>query len=554
MPALQRRKPADSSPKRRRTPKKPILAPGGPPKMAEMAEAVTVACDFGRFCKECVCIQDKRTRRASRFEPYDCQFKLTEALLRGDWIICLKPRQIGATTLLAVYVAWKLVTAPMFQVLVLQQNRDYAKNFLQRVRFIHRHLPGWLRVRISSDSRYELSFDHGKSKESELRVLSGKDAAGRSFTADLVIVDEHAYVPNAIEARQGCEPTLEMTGGQMVCLSSSAGPHGDFYSVWKGAPDNGYTPIFFPYDAHPDRDEAWYAETKERKKTDPLYMPREYPRTPEEAFTHAEGRCFPMFDPVRHARTFADIRLPKERAELFRGIDFGAVNAFACIWIAHYPGEPLGFTVDPSCMNLIREFLAYRFERKVRTAIGGVPERPVKRDDHTVDAVRYACMTYGFSGHVHVYRELYVVDSVGKGRTDLHDLVDIHQMSGWVEGEDGDECHWKQGPDGEDFQGTICDRNQMKTIELFCMHDLPCDYWRKPRGVPMGGQILDGIARINLLIDGTRDYGTRLPPETDLTSDGRSSLQQAALGELRKRSPHELYGESPSKTYSLVFT
>jgi hypothetical protein len=551
MPVTQQINLAERLPQYRK-PKAALPAPDPAPKIAQ---ALEIARDFGRFCDECVYIQDKRTRRAARFKPYDCQRTLTDALTRGDWIVCLKPRQIGATTLLAVFVAWKLVTEPMFQVLVLQQNRDYAKNFLQRVRFIHRHLPTWLRVKIFNDSRYELSFNHGKSKESELRVLSGKDAAGRSFTADLVIVDEHAYVPNAAEARQGCEPTLEMTGGQMVCLSSSAGPHGDFYTVWKGAPENGYTPIFFPYDAHPDRDQTWYNETKERKKADPLFMPREYPRTPEEAFKHAEGRCFPMFDPLRHSRTFADIRLTKESGELFRGIDFGAVNAFACVWIAHYPGEPAGFTVDPSCMNLIREFTAYRFERKSRTALGGVPERPVKRDDHTVDAVRYACMTYGFSGHVHVFRELYVEDSVGKGRTDLHDLVDIHQMSGWVEGEGEDECRWKPGPDGEDFQGTICDRNQMKTIELFCMHDLPCDYWRKPRGVPMHGQILDGIARLNLLIDGTRDYSKRYDPDLDLVEfSDRSSLQRAAVDELRKPLARELYGESPSKIYSLIFT
>lgn len=520
----------------------------------KVVDAVKVGQDFGRFCESCVCIQDKQTRGAVPFEPYDCQLELTEALLRGDWIICLKPRQIGATTLLAVFVAWRVITMPMFQVLVLQQNRDYAKNFLQRVRFIHRHLPDWLRVETSSDSRYELTFDHGRGQESELRVLSGKDAAGRSFTADLVIVDEHAYVPNASEARQGCEPTLETTGGQMVCLSSSAGPHGDFYDVWKGAPDNGYMPIFFPYDAHPNRDSAWYAKKKHQKKSDPLYMPREYPRNPEEAFKHAEGRCFPMFDPLRHARTFADIQLPKETADLFRAIDFGAVNAFACIWIAHYPGEPPGFTVDPSCVNLIREFSSYRFERNRRADRLQMVERPVKRDDHTVDALRYACMSYSFCGHVHVYRELYVEDSVGKGRTDMHDLMDIHAMSGWVEADDEDDCCWKPGPDGEDFQATICDKNQLKTIELFCMNDLPCDFFRKPRGVPMGGQVLDGIARINLLIDGTDDYSRRYDADREAgLASGRSSLQQAVVDELKRPTPSELYGESVTKTYEVVF-
>ncbi|MEE9476801.1 MAG: terminase family protein, partial [Roseateles sp.] len=179
-------------------------------------DKVAVARDFDRFCDECVYHFDKRTRRRSLLKRYGCQTEVSDLLVKGEWFVCLKPRQIGITTILAVFCAWCLVTKPNFQILVMQQNRDYAKDFLQRVRYIHRWLPKWLQIPITADSRFEVSFDHGPGQHSSLRVVAGDKGSGRSTTPDLIIFDEHAYITLAKEARQGCEPTLEHSGGQIV--------------------------------------------------------------------------------------------------------------------------------------------------------------------------------------------------------------------------------------------------------------------------------------------------------------------------------------------------
>src|SRR3990170_7781754 len=98
------------------------------------------------------------------------------------------------------------------------------------------------------------------------------------------------HIPEAQSTRDGCEPALEVAKGQCIILSTSVGPHGDFYDVWRLAPANGYEPVSFGWRERPSRDEAWYAGTAEKHKSNPSYMAREYPSSAEEAFLYAEGR------------------------------------------------------------------------------------------------------------------------------------------------------------------------------------------------------------------------------------------------------------------------
>ena len=52
--------------------------------------------------------------------------------------------------------------------------------------------------------------------------------------------------------------------------------------------------------------------------------------------------------------------------------------------------------IDKNCVNLIREIESYRYEKN--TYGRNYSERPVKKDDHAVDALRYALMGIGDFG------------------------------------------------------------------------------------------------------------------------------------------------------------
>lgn len=506
----------------------------------EQLRILEVIDDFGLFCERYVRIQDKTSGRTIPFNRYPCQRRVSRLLLAGKWPVCLKARQLGLTWLVAVYCAWRLITRPTFTACVLQQNREYARDFLKRVRFVHRNLPDFLRVPIIHDSRYELTLGHRPGEESELRVIVGGEGAGRSITADLIIFDEHARIPNAADAREACEPTVEVAGGQMVSLSSSAGSVGDFHDVWSNAPSNGYEPVFLRWDERPGRDEAWYERRRLQHESSPYFMAREYPSSAAEAFMRAEGRCFPKFEPDRHVRSLNEIGCESSRPDRYRAIDFGAVHPFVCLWLAYFPEAPSGLTFDVSCVNCIREFLSYRFERTA--------ERPVKEHDHTCDALRYVVMHHGMEGHVHVYRELYIVNSVSMGRTDLDDVDDVHRLSGWERSPDCERTTYQPGPAAELYVDTVTDRSLSKTIELYCAKDLICQPYAKPQGLGVRDDVLEGIRRLNILLDGTRAIRkdvrpteeqcrekTLLNPRRPPSAAAECNLQEAAFRDITRR-------------------
>ncbi len=506
-----------------------VARPGGKSKTLSDAEKMLrVIHSFDYFCDEFVWINDKKSRKPIRFNRYRCQREMSQMLVDGKWPVCLKARQLGITWILAIYTLWRLLTVPNFEACVLQQNRDYAKDFLKRVKFVYQRLPKFLQVEIAGDSRFEINFDHGFGSESSLRVIAGSDTAGRSISGDLMVFDEHPYIPDAKAAREACEPSVEVSGGQIVCLGTSAGPQGDFSDVWQGAPGNGFTRLFFSWDEHPDRDQAWRDKKESEHEGDALFMGREYPSTPDEAFMHAEGRCYPSFSAQKNIQTFDQIGLRKDAAELHRAIDFGSVHPFVCLWVAHWAGEPTGLTVDPACLATIREFMCYRWDKNLTQG----REKAKKVDDHTMDALRYLVVEMALAGHVHVFREMYIENSVSLGRTDLSDVHDIHTLSGWVECEDWEKGSYKPGPNAEHFCSTVCDRSGRKTIEIFNIHQLPSTPHERPVGTLAQTEVLDGIRRVNVLIDGTRTiFKTVLDSPEAQEKRKMSSLQLAVTNE-----------------------
>lgn len=203
---------------------------------------------------------------------------------------------------------------------------------------------------------------------------------------------------------------------------------------------------------------------------DHLRMKQEYPTTPEEAFQSPEGRIFPIADEKRHKRV---IEITAEH-EVFRALDWGGVDPFVCLWVAHTPGPP-GFTVDiAACPNTWREIQAYHW---------GDNAKPVDKDNHTCDALRYAVMHFALTGHVHVFREIYEPHSASRGLTilDLAERIKLESR--------------------EPIVGTVADRSQPGNITLMNNRGVYADPYAHPGKPSVNGMIIDGIDRINGLMN-----------------------------------------------------
>jgi hypothetical protein len=469
------------------------------------------AAEFIDWCKDYAKVEDKNSHQNIAFELYPCQKAVAELLIQRNWLWILKARRLGLTWLLAAYAAWLITQNQNRTIVVLNQNKEYACDFLDRVRLILDNLPPDQQMKRTTDSKTALRIqDTGGS----LRSLACTRTAIRSLAADLVIFDEAAYMDLLKKARAAAQPAVEIGGGQVVGISTSNGPGGEFYDVWmkSKAGNSRYQPVFLDWRQLRGRDDKWYAKEQRENSGDPLYMKREYPATPEEAFESAEGRVYPSF--VHSPAFVKDIAILPNWPK-YRAIDFGGVDPFVCLWGVVIPKEPPGLTVSPACENLIRELLAYSNDKS---------GSPADENNHACDALRYMVITpgaEGINGHLHIYRELYVPDSAraglsladltGKIKSIESDLARVLPLA--AEKNSTSRVLAADFPRYTQYELTIADRSRPDSINFLCQQNIPAVAQRHLGGSNRD-EVIQGTIRVNNLIVGTKKGPDATPIQT----------------------------------------
>tara|TARA_R100000306_G_scaffold61213_1_gene63179 strand:- start:3917 stop:5464 length:1548 start_codon:yes stop_codon:yes gene_type:complete len=224
-----------------------------------------------------------------KFERWPHLMNLVDSLTEHRLIDLLKARQIGASWTVSAYAAWLLRFFESAQILEFSRGEVEAKNLLKKAKYIYKNLPEYMQLPIGSDSNSEFSIPQ---QNSSIVAFPSTEDAGRSETATLVIQDEadfHEYLEANYNA---VKPTID-AGGQYVMLSSANKARGTtiFKNIFKGAPANGWHPVFFGWDVRPGRDQEWYESRRKEASDSPeaqrlgidLYMEQEYPQTAEQA-------------------------------------------------------------------------------------------------------------------------------------------------------------------------------------------------------------------------------------------------------------------------------
>lgn len=428
-------------------------------------------------------IEDKETHKPVPFNLWVSQREVIEKIFNGDWLWILKARRVGFTWLLAAYALWLVTFHAQRTIIVLNQDDDYAKDFLDKCRFILDRMPVWMRRTPTRDNTKRLEFNrdgHG----SWIRAFAPTKGAARSLAADLVIIDEGAYVPYLQIILNATEPTLETSKGQLISLTTSEGPMGawakKFKRAWRGLAK--FKALFYGWESHPGRDQAWYEAEAKLHDDDPLYMKRQYPRNPDEAFEAAEGRIYSLFS---DSPKFVQRLAVAPEWKRYRGIDFGGTDPFVCLWVAIVPGDPDGFSVDPACIHTIEELGLYSY---------GEDGNPRDENNHCMDALRYLATAFSLRGHVHIYREFYLADSASRGLTTEDLGRRIAEFSR-----------------GEKIVRSVADRSRPDSINSLCTVGVPCLPSPTLRGRGKLSELEQGFGKVRVLIKGT----TRTPEESE---------------------------------------
>jgi hypothetical protein len=167
--------------------------------------------------------------RAVGFEPDPWQVSVLRS--RAPRMLLNCSRQSGKSTVVAMLAMWTAIYCPGSTTLIVSPTERQSKELFRKALAVYRGLGR--PVPPESESALQLELESG----SRIIALPGKEGSIRSYSADLIAIDEAARVPD--EAYQAVRPMLAVSGGRLIALSTPFGTRGWWYRAWMGLDDTG---------------------------------------------------------------------------------------------------------------------------------------------------------------------------------------------------------------------------------------------------------------------------------------------------------------------------
>ena len=255
------------------------------------------------------------------FELFRCQSEALHYMLQPQaQVLILKARQLGFSTLLAGVCAWLAMRESKRNMTIVSRTEGLGDKLVGQIRTDgYPSMPEWLRALLpypTNNAVGEIIWSNGSVVES----LAAGAAAARGSTASFLVLDEWAHFTSPDEAWSSAKPTTS-SGGSLVAMSTAKAPGTLFEKQWRDAvrtvekrrshkePKSPFMPLFYPWNARPERDEDWYERNVVSGDHTPAMRAREWPSTPDEAFTQAGGAVFGRVDRSVHRPEGADRRV-----------------------------------------------------------------------------------------------------------------------------------------------------------------------------------------------------------------------------------------------------
>ena len=292
------------------------------------------------FTENFVKIEDRdAVELAVPFTLWPNQIVALASFITNRLNIVLKARQLGLTWLALAYAIWRMIHQPGYAVVAMSKREEDSKELARRIGFILKYLPPTMIREKKTAGKWNgptweattlvVTINHPGKEPSIFNSLTAAQDSGRSLTASLVILDEWAFQQWAREIWAAAYPTINRpTGGQVIGLST-AKRMTLYEEIWRKATQgvNTFARVFLPWSTDPRRTEEWYEQT--RKDLGEQKTKEEYPNTPEEAFSAAEGVAFPEFSYDLHV--VKPFEIPAHWRK-WRSADNGYTDPFAWYW------------------------------------------------------------------------------------------------------------------------------------------------------------------------------------------------------------------------------
>jgi len=197
-------------------------------------------------------MEDARGR--TKFHLFDYQNELLELTRANRFVIALKARQIGFTTLGMAHALWLALFRPGATILIVSETQKSSNKNLAQARLAYQFLPAWMKERgpnIKNDSSTGISFEFNDGMVSNLKANPATGGVFAGETATFVLWDEAALVEPASLQEDVLRTLLPTTdaGGSMMIVSTARGAYNRFAKTYRAAQkrESQFVPFFKPW-------------------------------------------------------------------------------------------------------------------------------------------------------------------------------------------------------------------------------------------------------------------------------------------------------------------
>lgn len=203
------------------------------------------------------------------FKMYDFQKNVINTIINEHFVITLKSRQVGMSTIMQAYCLYLCMFYNNYEVVVISTGQKAATDFLDKIKFIYENIENdELKMEIESSNKSTLVFTNG----SRINAVPATDSATRGQSINLLVIDEAAHINGIQQIYMGVYPTLSrafktMTGKPygIAILSTPLGISGKgkwYYDMYNSAINkrNKYVPIRIHWSEVDEYDENWYID------------------------------------------------------------------------------------------------------------------------------------------------------------------------------------------------------------------------------------------------------------------------------------------------------
>ena len=199
------------------------------------------------------------TKGAVPFKLYPYQIEMVKAIHENKDTILLCSRQMGKTTVAAMYILWFATFQKAKRCVIASKAMAHAVEIQSRVKFAYEELPQWLKAGCTFYNRTSIEFDN----KSVIICEATSEKTGRGSSPSIIFLDEIAFISRRIQDEMwgSLTPALS-TGGKFIITSTPNGDSDLFAQLWRGANGghNSFKPLQFLWWMHPDRDKSYYDE------------------------------------------------------------------------------------------------------------------------------------------------------------------------------------------------------------------------------------------------------------------------------------------------------